>query len=66
MLKNADWKRIESRNNKTYRLLADIRRPRQNRGENLFFLEGIRLCEEAVLSGLNVVYALLADSARAA
>lgn len=56
-------KRIESRDNKTYRQLTSLRQNRHSRKEKLFFLEGFRLCEEAVLSGLTVVYALVADSA---
>ncbi len=56
-------KRIESRDNKIYRQLAELRQTRHSREHGLVFLEGLRLCEDALLSGAVAEYALVAQSA---
>ncbi len=56
-------KRIESRDNRTYRQLADLRQPRVSREQGLVFLEGLRQCADALQSGARPVYALLSDQA---
>ncbi|NLK89905.1 MAG: RNA methyltransferase [Clostridiaceae bacterium] len=56
-------RRIESRDNTTYRTIAAIRRPRRSQKTGLIFLEGFRLCQDALESGVAAVYFLLSDSA---
>lgn len=58
-------KRIDSRENQTYRMIAALRQTKRSREERLVFLEGSRLCLDALQSGATVEYALLADSAAA-
>ncbi len=56
-------RRIESRDNTTYRAIVAIRRPRRSQKTGLIFLEGFRLCQDALESGVVAVYLLLSDSA---
>lgn len=56
-------KRIDSRDNKSYRQLAELRQPRKVRASGLVFLEGLRLCADALQSGAVPVFALLSDMA---
>lgn len=56
-------KRIDSRENQTFRMIAALRQTKRSREDGLVFLEGSRLCLDALQSGAEVEYALLADSA---
>lgn len=58
-----NMKRIDSRDNKTYRQLAELRRPRMGKADGLVFLEGLRLCADALQSGAVPVFLLLSDKA---
>jgi TrmH family RNA methyltransferase len=58
-------KRIESRDNPTFRKIAALRRTQRSRASGLVFLEGSRLCADALHTGAKAEYALLADSAAA-
>lgn len=59
-------KRIESRDNPTFRTLSALRQGRRSRESGLVFLEGSRLCADAIQSGAVVAYAILSDSGTAA
>jgi RNA methyltransferase, TrmH family len=56
-------KRLTSRENPTYRQIASLRQGRPEKAGGLIFLEGLRLCADALKSGIVPVQALLADSA---
>lgn len=55
-------KRIESRDNPTFKSIAALRQTRHGRENRLVFLEGARLCQDALRSGAAPVYALFSDS----
>ena len=55
-------KRIESRDNPTFKGIADLRQARHSREDRLIFLEGARLCQDALLSGASPVFALFSDT----
>ncbi len=53
--------RIESRANPTYKSISALRQTGRSRQAGLVFLEGSRLCLDAIASGAEVRYALVAD-----
>ena len=55
-------KRIESRENPTFKFLASLRQTRRSQKAGLVFLEGIRLCVDALQSGVVAEYFLFNDS----
>ncbi len=55
-------KRIESRSNITYKSIAALRQTRNSRETGLVFLEGTRLCSDALQAGAVVETALLSDA----
>lgn len=55
-------KRIESRDNPTYKKIAALRQPRRSRESSLVFLEGVRLCADALASGVKAVFVLVSDA----
>jgi RNA methyltransferase, TrmH family len=58
-------KRIESRDNAAYRQWKALRQGREGRLNGQVFLEGYRLCGDALLSGIRPDTALIGDSALA-
>lgn len=56
-------KRIESRENPTFKAIAALRQPRGVQKAGQVFLEGIRLCADALKSGIVADYLLFSDSA---
>lgn len=57
-------KRIESRDNSMFRNIAALRQTRRSRESGLVFLEGSRLCSDALQSSAFAVQALFSDSGR--
>jgi len=55
-------KRIESRDNPTFKSIAALRQARHSRENRLVFLEGARLCQDALQSGVSPVYAMFSDT----
>ena len=56
-------KRIESRDNPTFKSIAALRQPHRSQKTGLVYLEGSRLCKDALESGATAVYLLIGDSA---
>jgi TrmH family RNA methyltransferase len=56
-------KRIESRENPFYKSVSALQQARESRLRRLVFLEGLRLCRDAIQSGVPVRAALFSDRA---
>jgi len=56
-------KRIESRENPVFRQIDRIRRQNGGAEDGILFLEGLRLCQDAVQSGVRVIRVILNEAA---
>lgn len=57
------FKRIESRDNPVFRQIDRIRRQKGGPDNGVLFLEGLRLCQDAVLSGVRTLRVILSEVA---
>lgn len=56
-------KRIDSRENPVFRQIDRFRRNKGGADDGVLFLEGLRLCQDAVLSGVRTIRVILSETA---